>query len=147
MYQNPISIHITNASESIGEQIDRAIMSQVKMQVDINIDEEELRKALKYDREQYWQGYIDGEKACMTAEKAVGYLQDCGWLRAHDKILTRPDDTKKKRREDYVDSWQSVCEIVSCDICPFNDIDTDGSSLSYGSAYCRLEKWIEGIPE
>ena len=60
MYENPIQLKITNITESIGEQVDRAIMERVKLIVGININEDELRKALRYDRDQYWKGHEDG---------------------------------------------------------------------------------------
>ena len=57
MYNSPITIYEDMAAQII-EQQKNAIMSKVKMYVDV--DEEELMKALNYDRKQYDAGYNDG---------------------------------------------------------------------------------------
>ena len=58
-YTSPIIVNfIDEMFETIQKDQETAIMKRVKMVVDI--DEEELFKALRYDREQYDKGYSDG---------------------------------------------------------------------------------------
>lgn len=53
MYKSPVEI----AREQIKTQIDNKILFRVTQEVGINIDKDELLKALAYDRRQYEKGY------------------------------------------------------------------------------------------
>lgn len=53
MYKSPIEI----TREQIKTQIDNKILFRVTQEVGINIDKDELLKALAYDRQQYEKGY------------------------------------------------------------------------------------------
>lgn len=53
MYKSPVEI----AREQIKTQIDNEILFRVTQEVGINIDKDELLKALAYDRQQYEKGY------------------------------------------------------------------------------------------
>ena len=68
MYESPIKLHEVEARivEDITKARDDYILAQVKMAVDV--DKEELIKALSYDRQQYDKGYADG----YANAKAVG---------------------------------------------------------------------------
>ncbi len=57
MYKSPIEL-IYHGMEM---QIEKGIVKAVQKQ-DINVDKEELIRALEYDRGQYEKGYADGEK-------------------------------------------------------------------------------------
>lgn len=57
MYKSPIEI----ITEQIKTNYDNAIYSAVQ-NVGINVDREELLKALEYDRGQYEEGFREGEK-------------------------------------------------------------------------------------
>ena len=57
MYESPIEIIQTEMQM----QMDKGILKAVQG-VGINVDKEELVKALAYDREQYVKGYKDGVK-------------------------------------------------------------------------------------
>ena len=57
MYQSPIEIIIGKMQTQIDDDIYRAVQN-----VGINVDREELLKALAYDREQYEEGFREGEK-------------------------------------------------------------------------------------
>lgn len=56
MYEGPIELTSTITTE-IDNEIYRAIIKH-----GVNVDKEELIKALKYDRDQYAKGYNDGLK-------------------------------------------------------------------------------------
>lgn len=57
MYNSPIIIY-DDIAHQITQMTDNAIMAKVHMYVDVN--KEELIKALNYDRKQYEAGYNDG---------------------------------------------------------------------------------------
>ena len=57
MYESPIKI----ITEQIKTNYENAIYSAVQ-NVGINVDREELLKALEYDRGQYEEGFREGEK-------------------------------------------------------------------------------------
>ena len=61
MYKSPIEL-ITKPmyTEMINEQENYIL--QAIQEMGVNVDKEELLKALKYDREQYNKGYMDGVK-------------------------------------------------------------------------------------
>ena len=60
MYESPIKLNEigTHISERIAKATDEYIFAQINMAVDV--DKEELIKALSYDRNQYQKGYADG---------------------------------------------------------------------------------------
>lgn len=62
-YESPIEMFyndtIQNIANQIKEETDDRIVCEVKMQCGVNIDKDELIKALKYDRDQYNKGYQD----------------------------------------------------------------------------------------
>lgn len=57
MYKSPIEIIIGNMQTQIDDEIYRAVQN-----VGINVDREELLKALKYDRGQFEKGFRKGEE-------------------------------------------------------------------------------------
>lgn len=63
MYESPIHIGcIDELTSNWIEQIEDAIVAKARMVMQIDIDKEELRKALRYDRAQYAQGYAQGRR-------------------------------------------------------------------------------------
>lgn len=60
MYKSPIETMIADIQHQIAEQQDDAIYKAV-VSVGINVDKEELIRALQYDRGQYEKGYADGK--------------------------------------------------------------------------------------
>ena len=65
MYKSPISIYET-AMQTIMEQRENAIFAKVQDAFDVQVDKEELIRALKYDRNQYEVGYRDGKADAAT---------------------------------------------------------------------------------
>lgn len=57
MYKSPIEIIIGQMKTNYEDEIFRAVQN-----VGINVDKEELLKALEYDRGQYEEGFEEGEK-------------------------------------------------------------------------------------
>ena len=63
MYKSPITIiesTIDSFAKSIIKQKDDAIFAEIQHSFGVDLDREELIRALKYDREQYDKGYADG---------------------------------------------------------------------------------------
>lgn len=78
-YQSPIELIMGQLQTSFEDQIVSAVQ-----QVGINVDKEELIKALQYDRYQYQKGYTDRDseivrcKDCKNAEPAFdGKISRC----------------------------------------------------------------------
>lgn len=61
MYESPIEVVVDNTTTEVVKRIDECICRIVQRYA-VNVDEEELIKALKYDRGQYEKGYSDGIK-------------------------------------------------------------------------------------
>ena len=64
MYKSPIEIIIGQIKTNYEDEIFRAVQN-----VGINVDREELLKALEYDRGQYEEGFREGEKHTMRQIK------------------------------------------------------------------------------
>lgn len=64
MYESPIEIITGQIKTNYEDEIFRAIQN-----VGINVDREELLKALEYDRGQYEEGFREGEKHTMRQIK------------------------------------------------------------------------------
>lgn len=60
MYESPIKI-IDDIVSQVKMELEGNILKAVR-RVNVDVDEEELLKALQYDREQYKRGYEDGKR-------------------------------------------------------------------------------------
>ena len=60
MYKSPIELIIKDVQSKFNYEVEKSIIQKV-VDYEIEIDKEELLKALKYDREQYNHGYFDGK--------------------------------------------------------------------------------------
>ena len=59
MYKSPIEVLVADIQHQIAKQQDEETYKAV-VSVGINVDKEELIRALAYDRHQYMKGHIDG---------------------------------------------------------------------------------------
>ena len=66
MYENPIRIAIDDMAKNIIKAQDDYIVMEIQKIISVDVDKEELIKALKYDREQYEKGYKDGVEATQS---------------------------------------------------------------------------------
>lgn len=67
-YRSPIDVIVRETKFEFGNAVYKAVQD-----VGISVDKEELVKALKYDREQYYKGYADGyEAAVKKIQDALG---------------------------------------------------------------------------
>lgn len=68
MYKSPIGVSqklINNFDDFLDKanaELEKEVVYRVRMETKINIDKDELFKALRYDRAQYEEGYADGHK-------------------------------------------------------------------------------------
>lgn len=61
MYESPITLYYAPTLREISEMADKLIATEVQRICPV-VNEEELLKALKYDRGQYEKGYEDGKR-------------------------------------------------------------------------------------
>ena len=73
MYKSPIELLVTDIQNQIVKQQDEEIYKAVVSYVP-NVDKEELIRALKYDRDQYEAGYLEGEADAMAS---IVCCKDC----------------------------------------------------------------------
>lgn len=71
MYKSPIEVYIEQAVNDIAEQRDNQICSYITEKFDVQVDREELIKALQYDRAQYEKGYKEGAKESLDTYQAA----------------------------------------------------------------------------
>lgn len=73
MYESPINVYeqISNIISDINNQKDNLVYEAVA-KVGVDVDKNELIKALQYDRDQYSKGYYDG--------KAEGVREFAEWI-------------------------------------------------------------------
>lgn len=64
-YVSPISLAVERITQDMREQHEQNVLHAV-MQCNINVDREELIKALRYDRDQYQKGFNDGYEFAHT---------------------------------------------------------------------------------
>lgn len=84
MYESPIKIITGQIKTNYEDEIFRAIQT-----VGINVDREELLKALEYDRGQYEEGFKEGEKH--TLRQIKNLLPE--WLyTAINEIITKASE-------------------------------------------------------
>lgn len=61
MYENPITIYAQEISDCIMVERENAITAKISETIGIDVNREELIKALNYDRNQYEKGYADAK--------------------------------------------------------------------------------------
>lgn len=95
MYESPISItEITdNIIKEQNEQFENDLMYQIRINYHIDVDKEQLIRALQYDREQYEKGYQDCKAVMENTGKWLinsdGYYPYCSQCKYEQKQKTR----------------------------------------------------------
>lgn len=59
MYNSPVTIYENIIQQEMQDK-ENAIIAEIKSQIAVDVDKDELIKALRYDRHQYEEGYEDG---------------------------------------------------------------------------------------
>ena len=80
-YESPVTLYIQQIASEIEERRENEIVSAISERMAVNIDKNELTKALSYDRNQYSKGFLAGyERAFFNIScqlgQAVGILTD-----------------------------------------------------------------------
>lgn len=79
MYESPIHIQVSKILDEIREELDTYIWRQVQ-DVGVDVDRNELYRALSYDRDQYSKGFADGVESCQktieSLQTALNHAQD-----------------------------------------------------------------------
>jgi hypothetical protein len=94
MYKSPIELLTTDIYTKIVKQQEEDIYQAV-VKTGVNVDKEELTRALRYDRGQYNAGYMDGQADAMAD---LVRCKDCKYY------------TAEKKRCDH----QCLCWEVEC---------------------------------
>lgn len=94
-YESPINIQeiASQIQEKVNADLEYSIMMQVRQVV--NVDKDELIKALQYDRNQYEKGMQDAKKVLMPKCKYRG------------KCMSHPDISREYY--DYCDLYREDC--------------------------------------
>ena len=93
MYESPIAIIEQKILNEQNKQLQNALMYEIRTNYQIDVDKDELIRALQYDREQYEKGYQDG-KADMQKKgrwliNSDGYYPYCSQCKYEPKEMTR----------------------------------------------------------
>lgn len=94
MYKSPVELVMGEMRMKLNGTITQAIQD-----VDINVDKEELERALQYDRGQYDKGYSDGYKDAIK-EFAESLKESLSKLEANS-----PNKTYKTAMQDMLDYY------------------------------------------
>ena len=65
MYESPIKLIINETTKQLGIECENAVVKSM-LEMDIDVNREELIKALQYDRDQYRKGYNDAITDALT---------------------------------------------------------------------------------
>ena len=69
-YKSPIELTFEDMAYEIAKDLDNEIYRAIS-RCNVNVNEEELIKALQYDRGQYYKGYQDGYQDGLNADKWI----------------------------------------------------------------------------
>ena len=89
MYKSPIEMLMTDIQHQIVKQQEDAIYKAV-VNVGVNVDKEELIRALQYDRGQYEKGYRDGLNAILRCRECQHF--GMGSCNANLRVCTPTED-------------------------------------------------------
>ena len=78
MYKSPVEFYIEDIQHQMVKQMDEE-MYQVVLHYVPNVDKDELIRALQYDREQYVNGYADGQRDATAHAHWVYDPNGCDW--------------------------------------------------------------------
>lgn len=69
-YKSPVSIWLTESQKAFEEQTENQVYKEI-INVGVEVDKEELLKALEYDREQYKKGFRDGANSVIEEFRRI----------------------------------------------------------------------------
>lgn len=105
MYQGPIQLIYCEVQQQVEKQVEKLVLTEVQ-KVGVNVDKDELLKALAYDRGQYVKGRADALASIVRCMDCTLHgTVDCPLCEAFDP--SSPDDwycPEGKRREADADT-------------------------------------------
>ena len=75
LYESPIELFYKNVAAQMEQRTENVVISAVQ-NVGVNVDKDELIKALEYDRNQYQKGYDDGKNAVVRCKDCKHSYED-----------------------------------------------------------------------
>lgn len=115
MYKSPIDVIYEQMQTKMEGDILRAVQGY-----GINVDKDELVRALKYDREQYKKGYADGHR---DAKEELVRCKDCRnsmlWRKPTDKVIGECF-IRKMNSDD-----EQFCMVGADDFCSYGERRAD----------------------
>lgn len=105
MYNSPIEIcrTVEDIIQKVNEETDNQVYEAV-FRCGVNVDKDELIKALQYDREQYAKGYADGAREFaerLKTKQEEAYILHGGY--ESEVVQVAEIDNAVKELEDYCD--------------------------------------------
>lgn len=108
MYESPIGIIATSVdviAEEIRDEIDGRILGEAikaARGVHVNVNKEELTKALNYDRGQYQKGYADATAGIILCKNCRYWVRDCSYCDYFEWSFMAADDycSRGRRRDE-----------------------------------------------
>ena len=101
MYQGPIRLIYSDVQRQVEKQVEKFVLTEVQ-KVGVDVDKDELLKALAYDRGQYEKGRADALASIVRCKDCKWHgTVDCPLCEAFDPSL--PDDwycPEGKRRDE-----------------------------------------------
>lgn len=151
-YQSPVDLIISEMNMRMDGEIFKAVQN-----VGVNVDRDELIKALRYDRDQYKKGYADRDeeivrcKDCKHGEQLFAYIscQISEKNKSGYHVSHKPDwfcaDGKRKEERKMVD----IDKTIKClDACIGSD-DCAGQTCPYwdyeGDVGCRTQMEMDAL--
>ena len=98
-YKSPIQLTEKMTHRIIKEEEDYILRTVRNVVADV--DREALLKALQYDRNQYEQGYADGQKEAIPIE----------WIKKYYEDITMPYTDTRIQFEEMIRKWEKENEL------------------------------------
>lgn len=105
-YENPITGYIRQFSQQIMEQRENAIVAQINEQIGVNVDKNELIRALNYDRNQFNEGYRKGYRDAAERRNDTTALERVIEIMQNERKCVLRQDTSECDRD------CANCELV-----------------------------------
>lgn len=86
MYKSPIEKIYGELQTQMVQEDEKMVMKAIR-KVGVNVDKEELIKALQYDRNQYTRGYEDGKNEALDEIRAEIEQEYCKVENEYDRCL------------------------------------------------------------
>ena len=96
MYKSPIDI-IYGQMET---QLEGTVLKAVQ-KVGVDVDKEELIRALQYDRDQYNKGYDDAMKSIVHCKDCKHWNEETGWCDKHSHFFNNELDWNVFNDDDF----------------------------------------------